>query len=157
MDKLNECYNDLDSSKIEGSIWNYTCKKADMNNIPQDWDNRFFKRFYMNKMISIYYNLINNGDDIYSRIQSGELNIEDIADSSPQELNPANWKLLLERKSANDEFLYLKKPVFETNQYKCRRCKERKCTYYELQTRSSDEPMTIFITCLNCGNKWKTS
>ena len=28
-------------------------------------------------------------------------------------------------------------------------------TYYQLQTRSVDEPMTTFITCLNCGFKWK--
>lgn len=27
--------------------------------------------------------------------------------------------------------------------------------YYELQTRSADEPMTCFITCLDCGFKWK--
>jgi DNA-directed RNA polymerase subunit M/transcription elongation factor TFIIS len=27
--------------------------------------------------------------------------------------------------------------------------------YYELQTRSCDEPMTCFITCLDCGNRWK--
>jgi DNA-directed RNA polymerase subunit M/transcription elongation factor TFIIS len=27
--------------------------------------------------------------------------------------------------------------------------------YYELQTRSSDEPMTQFVTCLDCGFKWK--
>ena len=27
--------------------------------------------------------------------------------------------------------------------------------YYELQTRSCDEPMTCFITCLDCGKRWK--
>ena len=33
--------------------------------------------------------------------------------------------------------------------------RKKKCTYYQLQTRSADEPMTTFITCLNCNNKWK--
>eukprot|EP01060_Flectonema_neradi_P009976 TRINITY_DN17122_c0_g1_i1.p1 TRINITY_DN17122_c0_g1~~TRINITY_DN17122_c0_g1_i1.p1 ORF type:complete len:515 (+),score=49.39 TRINITY_DN17122_c0_g1_i1:108-1652(+) len=42
----------------------------------------------------------------------------------------------------------------ETSMYLCTRCKKRRCTYYELQTRSGDEPMTQFISCLNCGKKW---
>lgn len=37
----------------------------------------------------------------------------------------------------------------------CGRCKGTKTTYYQLQTRSSDEPMTTFVTCLKCGKRWK--
>jgi transcription elongation factor S-II len=43
----------------------------------------------------------------------------------------------------------------ETDQFKCGRCGKRKCKYYQLQTRSADEPMTTFVTCVNCGNRWK--
>ena len=43
----------------------------------------------------------------------------------------------------------------ETDQFKCGKCKKRKCRYYQMQTRSADEPMTTFVTCVNCGNKWK--
>lgn len=42
-----------------------------------------------------------------------------------------------------------------TDQFKCGKCKQRKCTYYQLQTRSADEPMTTFVTCVNCNNRWK--
>ena len=42
-----------------------------------------------------------------------------------------------------------------TDQYQCGRCHKRLCTYYQLQTRSADEPMTTFVTCLNCGKRWK--
>ena len=41
-----------------------------------------------------------------------------------------------------------------TDIYKCGRKKKKKCTYYKMQTRSCDEPMTTFITCLNCNNSW---
>ncbi|KAJ1735348.1 transcription elongation factor TFIIS [Coemansia biformis] len=42
-----------------------------------------------------------------------------------------------------------------TDQFKCGRCKQRKCSYYQLQTRSADEPMTTFVTCAVCNNRWK--
>jgi len=37
----------------------------------------------------------------------------------------------------------------------CRKCKGRKIHYYQLQTRSADEPMTTYFTCMTCGCKWK--
>ena len=43
----------------------------------------------------------------------------------------------------------------ETDQFKCSRCHKRKCKYYQMQTRSADEPMTTFVSCLNCGNRWR--
>jgi len=43
----------------------------------------------------------------------------------------------------------------ETDQFKCGRCNQRKCKYYQMQTRSADEPMTTFVTCTNCGNRWR--
>jgi transcription elongation factor S-II len=43
----------------------------------------------------------------------------------------------------------------QTDMFKCGKCKERRCTYYQLQTRSADEPMTTFVTCLNCGNRFR--
>lgn len=42
-----------------------------------------------------------------------------------------------------------------TDLFRCAKCQQRKCTYFQMQTRSADEPMTSFITCLNCGNRWK--
>mmetsp|Transcript_11503 Transcript_11503/g.23391 ORF Transcript_11503/g.23391 Transcript_11503/m.23391 type:complete len:229 (-) Transcript_11503:3369-4055(-) len=42
-----------------------------------------------------------------------------------------------------------------TDQFRCGKCGKRECTYYQLQTRSADEPMTTFVTCVNCGNRWK--
>ena len=42
-----------------------------------------------------------------------------------------------------------------TDQFSCPRCKARKANYVQVQTRSADEPMTTFITCLECGKKWK--
>ncbi|KAG5888293.1 hypothetical protein JTB14_006679 [Gonioctena quinquepunctata] len=43
----------------------------------------------------------------------------------------------------------------KTEMLKCGKCKKRNCTYNQLQTRSSDEPMTTFVLCNECGNRWK--
>jgi len=40
-------------------------------------------------------------------------------------------------------------------QFKCGKCKSVKTTYYQMQTRSADEPMTTYVTCMSCGSKWK--
>jgi transcription elongation factor S-II len=37
----------------------------------------------------------------------------------------------------------------------CKKCGGSKTTHYQLQMRSSDEPMTVFVTCITCGNRWK--
>ena len=35
------------------------------------------------------------------------------------------------------------------------KCRTYKTTYYQLQTRSADEPLTTFVTCLKCNKRWK--
>lgn len=42
-----------------------------------------------------------------------------------------------------------------TDMFRCGRCGQRKTTYYQKQTRSADEPMTTFVTCVTCGNRWR--
>ena len=61
----------------------------------------------------------------------------------------------MDEKYNRDKYLYEPKLEAMTDQFKCGRCKSRKCTYYEMQTRSADEGMTIFVTCINCGKRWK--
>ena len=41
------------------------------------------------------------------------------------------------------------------NIFKCRKCGEMKCTTYQLQTASIDEPMTTFVVCLVCHNTFR--
>ncbi len=44
--------------------------------------------------------------------------------------------------------------TFTCTLHTCPKCKARQSYYVEKQTRSSDEPMTLFITCV-CGHKWR--
>ena len=118
-----------------------------------------FKKLYLNKSIQIYYN-INPDSSIQNtsfleKIKNGEIDLENVPKMTPQEIFPKHWEKLQEKQKATDEFLYLKKPEAATDEFKCSRCKERKCTYYELQTRSIDEPMTKIVRCLVCDHRWR--
>lgn len=42
-------------------------------------------------------------------------------------------------------------------EFTCPKCRHKRASYFQLQTRSSDEPMTTFLKCLNrkCRNRWR--
>ncbi|XP_043300703.1 transcription elongation factor A protein 3 isoform X2 [Cervus elaphus] len=42
-----------------------------------------------------------------------------------------------------------------TDLFQCSKCRKKNCTYNQVQTRSADEPMTTFVLCNECGNRWK--
>ncbi|XP_069051564.1 transcription elongation factor A protein 3 isoform X9 [Lepisosteus oculatus] len=42
-----------------------------------------------------------------------------------------------------------------TDLFQCAKCRKKNCTYNQVQTRSADEPMTTFVLCNECGNRWK--
>lgn len=157
--KFNSLLNDLDiSKKIEDSIYNYTVSKCETKGIDKNIDDKYFKRIYVNKIITLYNNLdeksyIKN-KNFLKRLYEGDFEISQIAFLSPLDIHKDHWKKYIDRQSANDEFLYSRTVGIRTNEYKCGRCKEKNCTYYQLQVRCSDEPMTTFINCLNCGHRW---
>ena len=151
---------DNTAEKIEESIVYYTIKSAFSRRVQQSWDNPIFRKIYVNKCRSLYTNLDNNSyiqnNNLITKVkQSNDFDIDNIASMSYQELFPEIWKQMMDEKYKREKMLYEEKQEAMTDQFKCARCKSRKCTYYELQTRSADEAMTIFITCINCGNRWK--
>ena len=143
---------------IEKSIYSYATEQCTIKNIEPDIENKLFLRIYVNKLMSLYNNLDKSSyiknEDFYDQVMDGTINIEKIAFLTPQEINKKHWKKYIDKQSAVDEFLYSRTAGIRTNEYKCGRCKEHNCSYYQMQVRCSDEPMTTFINCLNCGNSW---
>jgi transcription elongation factor S-II len=162
---LNESIEDVNidntdelSKKIENSIYNYTKEQSIIRGINESIDNKNFKRIYVNKIISLYNNLnpgsyVKNNNFI-KRLCNSEIDIDNIAFLSPQDINKEHWKPYIDRQNAADEFMNSRSIGIKTDEYKCSRCKSRDCTYYQLQVRCADEPMTTFINCQNCGNRW---
>ena len=71
-------------------------------------------------------------------------------------LNPELIQELIDKKIKREASKFNTNIQASTDMFTCRKCKSKKCTYYELQTRSADEPATIFVTCLDCGKNWRS-
>ena len=160
--KINKSTNDNDlSDKIENSIYNYTHQKCLEKKYGTDFTDKLFKIIYKNKAMSLYLNLDKDSyvknPNLLERIASGELDATKLAFYTPQVIFPTHWKKYMDRQRAKDELEYAKSMGTITYEYKCGVCKKNITSYYTLQTRSCDEPMTTFVTCLTCGNKWKFS
>jgi transcription elongation factor S-II len=136
---------------IEKSIYNNSLQIADKRSIVKKWDNPFFVHIYVDKIRSIYFNL----PEITRLLKEKKVKSHDVGAMTHQDMAPDKWKKLIEDKKIRDENKYAPKLEASTDNFTCRKCKSKECSYYQLQTRSADEPMTTFVTCLKCGNRWK--
>jgi len=147
------------SKNIENGIYNFSINQAEKKNIIKRWTNKKFKDIYIHKGMSLFSNLKENNyignKRLLSRLKNNEFEANQLAFMKPQHTFPENWKELLDEKNKRDKMLYETRTETATDMFQCGRCKEKKCTYYQLQTRSADEPMTTYVTCLNCGKRWK--
>jgi DNA-directed RNA polymerase subunit M/transcription elongation factor TFIIS len=138
---------------IERSIYNYSLDKASEINITKKWANKQFVLVYTDKLKSVLTSL--KKPEIVQRLKEGNLKTKDMAFLSHQDLFPEVWNQMMEERRIRMENMYFPQVEASTDLFTCRRCKETKCTYYQAQIRSADEPMTTFITCLNCGFRFK--
>ena len=155
-EKLNSKMNDMNLAKaIENSIHYFAEKEAKEKNIVQNIENKGFYILYTDRLRSIWNNLQNEDSPLFKNIKEGKLNVEKVGVISHQEMNPEHWKLLIEAKIEREKNTYENNKEGASKEFKCMRCKKRETKYTQVQTRSADEPMTTFVTCINCGNNWK--
>jgi DNA-directed RNA polymerase subunit M/transcription elongation factor TFIIS len=134
------------SMEVEEGIFEYSILYVISNNFSKNQ----YKRVYDYKINEIIINIKKN-PDLLSELKTNIKKPRFIAFMSPSQLCPKNWKDLLDKKQMKEE---KENNLPTTDIYKCRKCDQRKCTVSFLQTRSIDEPMTIFVKCCNCYNTW---
>lgn len=147
------------AKNIEKGIYNAMIEKAIQKNLIRRWSNPKLLEIYIARVKSVYTNLNPNSDvgnpRLMERLSKGYVYPHELAFMTPQELFPEKWSETLEEKQKRDKMKFEFNEGVVTDQFKCSRCKQQRCTYYQLQTRSADEPMTTFVTCVNCGHRWK--
>jgi DNA-directed RNA polymerase subunit M/transcription elongation factor TFIIS len=147
-------HNPKASLNLEKGIFNYSLKEAEHRKIVKKWDNKFFVQIYLSHLKSILENL---SDKLIEDVNNEVIKAHTISFMTHQELNHEKWAKLIEEKSKRDKNKFEVNMAASTETFTCRKCKGKNCTFYLQQVRSADEPMTCFVTCLDCGNRFKTS
>tara|TARA_Y100000816_G_C25915813_1_gene477607 strand:- start:129 stop:653 length:525 start_codon:yes stop_codon:yes gene_type:complete len=147
------------SKKFEYSIFNFAILEAKKKKVIRKWENKNFCMLYTDRFKSIYTNLNKNSylqnKKFIMKMKTKNLSVDELVQLTHRDMNPKIWKKLIQDKIKRDENFDKIDMSASTDEFKCFKCFKRNCTYYELQTRSADEPMTTFVTCLECGNRWK--
>lgn len=132
---------------------------------------RGIKQTYTEKVRSLVFNLKKNSS-IRDQVILGQISPDQLPKMSADEL--ATEKLSAERNAAVkkmedsrrldwertnekkiNDMCGIKGDLLKASLFTCGRCKSIKTTSTQKQTRSADEPMTVFVLCLNCGKRWK--
>ncbi|SPQ99521.1 Transcription elongation factor S-II [Plasmodiophora brassicae] len=114
---------------------------------------------YKNQFRNIMFNLKDKSNpDFRDNVCNGAIHPGELAQMDPKEMASKDLKALREehhQEAKNANRSDLNRNAGATDMFKCGRCKQSKTTFYQMQTRSADEPMTTFITCTVCNNRWR--
>lgn len=144
---------DYRAQNIEMSILNFSRDEADKRKIVKRWDNPYFVLIYIDRMRTICYNLAHT--DLINKINDREIKSGEIGYISHQEIDIDRWKTMIEQKQKRDKSKTQSSVNIEEGAFQCKKCGSHKTTYYQMQTRSADEPMTTFVQCTQCPARWK--
>ena len=187
------------AKNIEKATWLWAVEESKKNNEKAVFENRLLRHRYKQKITHLLTELtrepvvaatleVQGGRVKLScevvpllkrRLMRREFTSQDLINMRPEQLWPNGpWsrtmlklkekELMMERAKAKEEDY--------NGLFKCGKCKSVKTTYYQMQTRSADEPMvstqaawfllltllltalssqTTYVTCTNCNHRWK--
>jgi DNA-directed RNA polymerase subunit M/transcription elongation factor TFIIS len=140
------------ADRLEKALLQRSIRECSRQDIEVSWNNAGFWNHYRGRCIQFYENAKQGW---VPRLLSDETTPEHFAELSVIDLNPKRWKARVEAQIEKDKHLYTHSGSASIYFY-CSGCKRKsKCDYYQMQTRSADEPMTTFVTCLECDRRWK--
>lgn len=162
----------------EKSIYNWAVQSTRSQNDVASWENRMFRWRYKHKVAALLMELsrdpvaatdltvtgshvsleIKVVSQLVRRLQLKELDMKNLARYPADVLwpNGPTAKAAFEHKKRDLQMEEAKaKEEDYEGLFKCGKCKSVKTTYYQMQTRSADEPMTTYVTCKGCGHRWK--
>lgn len=144
---------------LEAALYNRTIDFATQQDIQRHWANPKFRTHYATKARSILFNLRNKANpNLLAKVREGKVTDAQLISMGPVELFPERWERMCEwvaAKRLRREVAVTPCAQMPDGAFQCRKCKSWKTVYYQMQTRSADEPMTTFVTCAQCNTNWK--
>lgn len=157
--------NEPDSTKhrnarcLERAVYNQVIGSSIRDKIPRTWEHPIFKQRYTHKVMSVQFNLRHptNGQVLMGRLKTRGITFSWLCQAEPIDLFPDHWAPIIKRVALKQLKRQMTVDVdsIPDGAFTCSKCRSKKCQYTQLQTRSADEPMTTFVCCYNCNNKWK--
>jgi DNA-directed RNA polymerase subunit M/transcription elongation factor TFIIS len=169
------------AKNIEKMVYKWAKDETKSQGDQPAWENWFFRWRYRNKAVNLFQELTRTKEEkvqvllevvngqvamrlkvwpqlMYRLVVQKEFQSAELPFMKPEELWPdgpwAKSLYKLKAKELERETFAAKDEDYD-GMFKCRKCKSKKTTYYQMQTRSADEPMTTYVTCKSCGLKWK--
>jgi len=163
LEKLKTLFNSTlthtEVDSLEDEIYKASLLEATKRHTVKIWLNPVYKNIYVAMLRKVIGNLhcesyVQN-KELLQRYKSKEITFTDICAMNHYELYKSRWNDSIIHQQMVEKRQLEGNKAMATDQFLCTKCFKRECTYYEMQTRSADEPMTIFISCLNCGKHWR--
>jgi len=151
---------EIEARSAEVGVYNWSLAAAAQRGVPRSPLCPEFVDMYAERADSVADNLdarlpgVGN-TRLLARARAGEFAFHEIAALPPERMFPERWQAALDGKRQRDEYSVSRRPAAMTDQFRCSRCKGRNCVYQELQTRSADESMTVFVACVDCKQTWR--
>lgn len=149
----------IEAKDLEIGIYNATIDYCGQNEIPLTWQCEIFNEVYLVKARSMYVNLKDDSyvknTNLLSRLKEREFLPHELPFMKCENVHPESWSVIVDNEIKRLNAAYEQTEKSMTDQIICGKCKKNKISYFEIQSRSADEPMTTHYTCLTCGNKWR--
>ena len=134
------------ADKLENSIYEFSDKYSESQGTAFLLDSIYEEKF--NEILC----LLKSNKKLIDMIKNKKIDPEQIPYMKSHELNPEKYEKINKKREIEEKNIK-DKPT--TDLFECKKCKKRRCTVEERQTRAGDEPATQFIDCLECGHKWR--
>lgn len=153
-EKAFESYFEGKGSSMEEELFSFLQRE---NPDKGGWDFYQFRREYKEKLFSILQNLKNENSSLLEDLQNGK-SLGNLLTMDTRKWANSVWNMPDEEENEDGkEDTEMREGTFSCSNCSRRGVYSRNTSHYELQTRSSDEPLSIFLQCHTCGKKYRFS